>query len=170
MRSPLVSIGIPVYNVELYIEKCLISILKQTLTNFEVICIDDGSTDFTSGILNSFSKIDTRFRVITQGNKGLSAARNKGLSQARGEYISFIDSDDWVDTNFLESLYTAIKENSCDIAATNIVRKRKFIQKYRVHYTQEIVYNDLEKKMRACKIPKCCYVWNKLYKKSIITK
>lgn len=98
----LVSIIVPVFNVEKYIETCVKSILQQTYTKFELILIDDGSTDCSGDICDHLSEEDNRVKVIHQSNKGVSAARNVGIEVSRGEYICFIDSDDCVDKNFLE--------------------------------------------------------------------
>lgn len=167
-QKPKISVIIPCYNVEKYLEQCLESLLKQTCKNFEIICIDDGSEDFTNGILIAFAHIDKRIKFIAQKNAGPSIARNKGLTIAKGEYISFVDADDWVDENYFENLLNAIERNNCDIAVSTIVRKRKFSQKYRVYYTEEKVYTNLQDKLDACKMPICCYIWNKLYKKELI--
>ncbi|WP_455640378.1 glycosyltransferase family 2 protein [Parabacteroides sp.] len=96
------SVIIPVYNSELYLEKCLDSLLEQSYPDFEVLLIDDGSTDKSGAICDEYAKKDTRFRVFHQKNEGVSAARNKGLSVARGKYISFVDSDDWVTPDYLK--------------------------------------------------------------------
>ena len=167
-QKPKISVIIPCYNVEKYLEQCLESLLKQTCKNFEIICIDDGSEDFTNGILIAFAHIDKRIKFIAQKNAGPSIARNKGLTIAKGEYISFVDADDWVDENYFENLLNAIERNNCDIAVSTIVRKRKFSQKYRVYYTEEKVYTNLQDKLDVCKVPTCSYIWNKLYKKELI--
>ncbi len=166
--QPKISVIVPCFNVEKYLEKCLESLVRQTYKDFEVICVDDGSTDFTNGILSAFSRIDKRIKFITQKNAGVSIARNNGLALAKGQYISFIDSDDWVDENYFESLVNALERNNCDIAAATIVRKRPNTQKYRVHYTEEVVYKTLQEKLDICRVPVCCYVWNKLYKAELI--
>lgn len=167
-NEPLVSIIVPAYNVEKYIERCLFSLVKQSLKNIEIIVIDDGSEDMTPDIINVFGSMDSRIKVIHQNNQGLSAARNKGIDLSRGEYIAFVDSDDCVDDDFIEKLYIAITQNNSDIAASTIVRKRKYSQKYRVHYKEEKIYSTLKEKLDICRIPVCCYVWNKLYKASLV--
>lgn len=163
-----VSIIVPAYNVETYIEDCLVSLINQTFKNIEIIVINDGSTDNTLQIINKYVKKDSRIKVIDQQNQGLSGARNSGLREASGEYISFIDSDDWVDENFIENLYNSAQQNNADIAIATIVRKRKLYQKYRVFYSENKVYTNLEEKIKICNIPTCCYVWNKLYKRNLL--
>ena len=96
-----ISIIVPVYNVEKYLRRCLDSILAQTFTDFECICIDDGSSDGSGKILDEYAEKDFRFVVIHKDNGGVSSARNAGLDVARGEWLAFVDSDDWVEKNFL---------------------------------------------------------------------
>jgi len=163
-----ISIIIPVYNVEKYLKDCLNSIINQTFKDIEIICINDGSTDDSLNILLEYANFDKRIKIINQSNFGVSHARNQGIETAQGEYISFVDSDDWVDTNYFENLYDAITRHNADIACSTIIRKRQRHQKYRVHYTKENVYSFLQEKIDACNVPKCCYVWNKLYRTSLV--
>lgn len=162
-----VSIIVPVYNVEKYLEKCLDSLINQTLKDIEIICVNDGSTDTSQEILEKYSKKDNRITIINQDNAGVSVARNSGIDIAKGEYIGFVDSDDWVDLNFYEKLYNSAIENDADIAVSSIIRWRKYNKKYRVKYENK-VYTTLQEKISACFIPKICYVWNKLYKSHIV--
>lgn len=99
----MISIIIPVYNVEKYLDQCLESVVFQSYTDFECILVNDGSTDNSGNICDKWAKKDNRFRVLNQDNQGVSCARNNGIDNANGEYIVFIDSDDWVDTDYLES-------------------------------------------------------------------
>lgn len=101
----LISIIIPVYNAELYIKKCLKSVISQTLNNIEIVCVDDGSTDDTGRILDEYAKIDKRIKVVHQENYGLPMARKTGIEIASGEYIAFVDSDDWVQEDMYEKMY-----------------------------------------------------------------
>ncbi len=160
-----ISVVIPCYNVEKYIDDCLKSVLNQTFKDYEVICVNDGSMDNTLEILKKYD-----VKIINQDNKGVSAARNSGVLNSKGEYIAFIDSDDWVDNNYLEKLYLSITRNNCDIVLCSIIRKRPKSQKYRMHFTEENVYSSLQDKLDVSKIPNCCYVMAKLYKKSLIEK
>ena len=102
------SIVIPVYNVEKYLEQCLNSVLNQTFTDYELICVNDGSTDNSLEILRNFAEKDARIQVISQENGGLSDARNAGIQAAKGDYIFLLDSDDWITENALEVLYENI--------------------------------------------------------------
>lgn len=110
-----VSVIIPVYNVENYLEKCLNSVINQTLRDIEIICINDGSNDKSLGILEKFAEIDNRIKILSSENRGAGAARNHGLSLARGEYISFVDSDDWIELNMYEKLYTTAVSTCVDM-------------------------------------------------------
>lgn len=107
MTQPLVSIVIPVFNVERHLRQCLDSVLRQTLKEWECICIDDGSPDGSGAILDEYGNKDARFKIIHQRNRGVSAARNLGIKLASAPYLTFIDSDDWVEDDALESLLSA---------------------------------------------------------------
>ena len=100
----LFSIIIPVYNVELYLKDCLDSVLNQSFADWEAICVNDGSTDGSVTILGKYAEKDSRFKIISQPNAGLSAARNTGINAAKGDYILFLNSDDWMELNALEVL------------------------------------------------------------------
>jgi glycosyltransferase involved in cell wall biosynthesis len=110
-----VSIIVPVYNVEKYLEKCLESIINQTLKNLEIICVNDGSTDNSLQILEDYAKKDQRIKIINKKNRGSGAAKNTGMKNASGEYIGFVDSDDWVDLAMFEKLYDRAKSQKSDM-------------------------------------------------------
>lgn len=110
-----VSVIVPVYNAQDYLEQCIVSILAQTLQEIEVICVDDSSTDRSLEILKKYEKEDIRMRVLTQPNSGAGAARNRGLSQASGEYLSFLDADDFFEPDMLELAYAKAKEDRADM-------------------------------------------------------
>lgn len=111
----MISIIVPVYNGEKYIENCLLSIKKQTMTEFECICIDDGSVDESKKIIKNFIKNDNRFYYFYQKNSGPSSARNNGIEKASGKYILFVDCDDTISPYYLEKLFLAIEQNKTDI-------------------------------------------------------
>ena len=113
---PVISIIVPVYNVEQYLRRCVDSILAQTFTDFECILIDDGSPDNCPAICDEYAERDNRIIVIHQKNAGVSAARNAGLDLARGEWIGFVDSDDWCDPGMYEFLYKNAITNQVDIS------------------------------------------------------
>jgi glycosyltransferase involved in cell wall biosynthesis len=168
MDKPTVSVIIPVYNSEKYLKKCLDSIVNQTLKNIEIIIINDGSNDNSEDIVKSYK--DTRIKYIAQENKGVSAARNLGMDIATGKYISFIDSDDWVDLDFLEKLYTTAEKYNADIAVAGIIRDRNNRIKSYLKFENEIITNDKFQKLSLCDVPEISYVWNKLYKSSSLKK
>lgn len=113
---PLISVIVPVYNVEKYLKRCLDSIRKQTYSNIEILLIDDGSTDQSGRICDEFAKLDSRVRVLHKNNGGLSDARNVGIEEAKGEYITFVDSDDYVDEDLIEYLYKMIERTHTEMS------------------------------------------------------
>ena len=113
----LISVIVPVYNVEDYLEKCLESIKEQSYKNIEIILIDDGSTDLSSNICDNFAKNDNRFIVIHSNNNGVSAARNIGIKVSKGKYLVFVDSDDWIEKDYVSKLHNVI--DNCDFALCN---------------------------------------------------
>ena len=130
-RDYLISVVVPVYNSRPYLQKCLDSLLKQTLDDIEIISVDDGSTDGSSHILDTYAKSCPNLIVIHQSNQGQGAARNKGVSVASGEYIGFVDSDDYISTEMYERLYSLIIESSADVAVcrANSVDMNGFVGK-----------------------------------------
>ena len=118
LHAELISIIVPIYNTEKYLHECLDSIINQTYANFEVLLVNDGSTDSSGIICQEYVKNDSRFRYFEKENGGVSSARNLGLERSEGVYITFIDSDDWVESNHLEALLKGIKENNTDIAVS----------------------------------------------------
>lgn len=127
-----VSVIIPIYNVEKYLSTCVYSVLKQSLKDIEVILVDDGSPDNCGQIADSIARKDARVKVIHRNNGGLGAARNSGLDCARGEYVCFIDSDDWIDNNMLEELHTNAVGTNADIvfSGMRIVASGNVIDEY----------------------------------------
>ena len=113
--NPLISVIVPVYNTDAYLERCVESLIKQTYSKLEIILVDDGSTDNSGTLCDSLSQLDSRVIVIHKKNGGLSSARNAGLDCAKGEYIGFVDSDDWVDKNMYQIMIQRINETNTDI-------------------------------------------------------
>lgn len=116
MEEELISVIVPVYNGGQYLEECLESIIGQTYKNLQIILIDDGSKDKSGKICNEYAKKDKRIEVIHQENAGVSSARNNGLDNARGEWITFVDADDWIEKDFCDILYKKARQNNCEIA------------------------------------------------------
>ena len=125
MTQPLVSIVIPVFNVEHHLRQCLDSVLRQTLKEWECICVDDGSPDGSGAILDEYGGRDARFKIIHQRNQGVSAARNLGIELASAPYLTFIDSDDWVEDDALENLLSAMEKSSADMVMCSICIHQK---------------------------------------------
>lgn len=115
-NNPLISIIIPCYNAEQSLGKCLQSVVTQDYNHIEIIIIDDGSSDGSAKIYQEFQQKDNRIIIITQNNSGVSKARNEGIKKANGEYICFVDSDDWVETNYCSTLYGMLHKENADIA------------------------------------------------------
>ena len=159
------TIIVPVYNSELYLKKCLNSLLNQTLKDMEIICVNDGSTDGSLDILKSFAQKDSRIKIIDKKNEGQSVARNIAIEQASGEYLGFVDSDDWVDLDYFEKLYNAAKKYDCDIACAGYKKCKKFVKPVKKKYKKYEVYKDINSKVKADNIPRHNYIWNKIYKR-----
>ena len=115
MENPQISVIVPVYNVERYLEKCVRSVLNQTFADFELILIDDGSTDGSTALCDRLENIDSRIRVIHQENRGLAAARNRGIEASRGQYLIFLDSDDYWSGNVLDELLKTLRETGAEM-------------------------------------------------------
>ena len=119
-ETPLLSIIVPVYNVEQFLQKCIDSILAQTMTDFELILINDGSPDRCGEICDEYAVKDSRIIVIHQQNQGVSAARNAGLNVAKGEYIGFVDPDDWIDKNMYKEMINAAQQENADVVVCGV--------------------------------------------------
>ena len=114
LRRTGISIIIPVYNVEAYLPSCLDSIINNTFRDLEIICVDDGSPDNCGSILDKYAAEDSRIVVIHQENQGVAVARNNGIREAKGEFVAFIDSDDWIHPQYFQTLLNCIKKNWCE--------------------------------------------------------
>ncbi|MGQ7453661.1 SP_1767 family glycosyltransferase [Streptococcus suis] len=143
MDQSLISVIVPVYNVKPYLARCLDSLLKQTHTNFELLLVNDGSKDGSAFILEEYTKKDSRIRVIHQENMGVSAARNRAIDEAKGSYITFIDSDDFVEDFYLEHLYQAAVSSGSDIAATNFSSFNEERQSFLFYHTKESYFQKV---------------------------
>ena len=119
-QTPLISVIVPVYNVEKYLPKCIDSILAQTYTNLEILLVDDGAKDSSGAICDEYAQRDSRIRVIHKENGGLSDARNRGIEEARGEYFGFIDSDDYIDADMYEVLYATLEKHNADMSMCGV--------------------------------------------------
>ncbi|WP_303979043.1 SP_1767 family glycosyltransferase [Streptococcus danieliae] len=141
-NSDLISIVVPVYNVSGYLRRCLDSILKQTYGQFEVILVNDGSTDGSGLICQDYATKDSRIRLVHQENQGPSAARNLGLQLAQGEYVTFVDADDFLEATYLEVLYRGLVENDADISICNFTSFNEERQSFLFSITQEMFFEQ----------------------------
>ena len=165
----MISIIIPIYNVEKYLPKCLDSVVNQTYTELEIICINDGSPDNSLKILKEYQKKDSRIKIINQENQGLAEARNTGIDNAKGKFIFFLDSDDWLPLNAIEKLCNKQKEKNADIVigGRNIVTAKREVQFLPKEYNKTLEFEEYisdsfkTEDFRAV-------AWGKLYKTKII--
>ena len=165
-----ISVIVPIYNVEQYLRKCIDSIINQTYKNLEIILVDDGSTDGSGEICNKYEQQDERIRVIHKKNGGAADARNKGLEVITGKFVSFVDSDDWIEYNFYENMIEQAIKYNADIVVSNynyVSDNGDIICRYekndKVRYNTEEAMNEMihDGFIQAV-------IWNKLYLKSCI--
>lgn len=168
--SDKISVIVPIYKVEKYLHRCVDSIINQTYTNLEIILVDDGSPDSCPKICDEYAKIDDRVKVIHKENGGLSDARNAGLKIATGDYIAFVDSDDWIHKDMYNILHKNIIEKNADIVECGVKKISKFENQFEeisdesfIKYTKENLMKDL-----ICEDIVKQTVWNKLYRKNVI--
>jgi glycosyltransferase involved in cell wall biosynthesis len=170
---PKVSIIVPIYNVEPYIHRCIDSILSQTLSNIEIILVNDGSTDRCGIIADEYASKDSRVQVVHKKNEGQSSARNAGLELSRGEYIGFIDADDWIDSKMFEGLFKAAEDSQADITVCGrLVYSEEGNLEGRVEPPEKIFdFTKIgleEYVLDSFLFPHTPSVCNKLYKRNII--
>lgn len=166
----LISVIVPIYNVEKYLRKCVDSIINQTYKNLEIILVDDGSPDNCPKICDEYAKQDIRIKVIHKENGGLSDARNAGMKVARGEYISFIDSDDWIKPEMIEGMYNRMIEDKSDLVSSGVIWVDVDGTEIRTATVSENCVLNTEQAMKELindgKLKQ--HVWNKLYKADLI--
>lgn len=177
---PKFSVIIPVYNVEKYIRECLESLVNQTLKDIEFICVNDGSTDSSLDILNEYAKNDSRFVIINQHNQGQGVARNNALAAAKGEYVAFVDPDDWVETNMFEELYLKFKETNVDVIQFNFkvcfeksgeIKYKNYSAKLDKRYNlnlKKFPYYNWRDIREGCFIANGLAVWHRVYSLSFL--
>lgn len=163
-----VSVIIPVYNVEKLLSRCLDSIISQTLSDIEIICVDDGSKDNSLAVLREYEKRDSRIKVISQENKRQGGARNSGLSVATGEYVGFVDSDDYIDADYYQKLYEAAVEQGADMACCGIIKHKAHITKYVAKYVGVHKFVGKNEKFKICNCPPDFHPVNKLYSSKML--
>ena len=165
--NPKISIIVPVYNAEKYLDRCLAALINQTFKEIEILCINDGSTDGSLGILNRYQKQDNRVRVFSQKNAGPARARNVGLKNMRGEYLMFCDADDWYEPTMCEELYNTMIEHHVDCAQVKTNWYDYNLQNKTVSWLDKLKmgYSEVDTKIKS-QID--VYLWNKIFKKDIV--
>ena len=168
MNNKKVSIIVPVYNVENYLERCVNSIINQTYKNLEIILINDGSSDNSPKICDKFAEQDKRVKVVHKENGGVSSARNKGLDIATGDYVEFVDSDDYIEPNCVETLVNKIQDNDLVICGYNLKNNKNTMMAFEEESVLDFRINQKQffKAFKQFMINSPC---NKLYKKELIT-
>lgn len=165
MKNDLISIVVPIFNMEKYLKKCIESIINQTYTNLEIILVNDGSTDKSANICDEYKKIDKRIKVIHKENGGLSDARNNGIKIAKGKYIGFVDSDDWIDLNMYENMYNEMINSNADIVICGRVIEYGDGKSTKWYNKGRLEMNNIEALISLNSF--CCFdmaAWDKLYK------
>ena len=169
MKKKLISIIVPVYNASTHLSKCVESLINQTYKNIEIILIDDGSKDDSYKICKEYSIKDKRIKVIHKENGGVSSARNFGLKVAKGDYIGFVDSDDYVEKNMYELLINSINQNSSQIAICNIYYETENKEQVYSYSTKDFIFSRHEFPLNIYNILSINgYTWNKLYDRGLI--
>lgn len=165
MINNLISVIIPVYNVEQYLKRCLDTVINQTYKNLEIILIDDGSTDNGGKICDEYALKDNRIKVIHKENGGVSSARNLGLDIAKGDYIGFVDSDDFIENDMYEILHNLLITNKVEISCCNkfIFRKNKFIESENFPTESLLSFNKVLNNAKHD-----FFIWNKLFSRKVI--
>lgn len=184
-EQPLISVIIPVYNAERYLAQCLNSVINQTYTNLEIICVNDGSKDDSLKLLQKYARNDPRVQILDKENAGVSSARNDALKLASGDYIMFVDSDDWVERNTCETAFHAMHTYSSDIVMWSYVSETETRSFPKVIFPETTVFEKEEVRTKLHRrfvgaigeelshpelADSLCPVWGKLYKRPLIEK
>lgn len=178
MENPKVSIIVPIYNVEKYLDRCMESLLNQTLEDIEIIMVDDGSPDNCPKMCDEYAKKDKRVKVIHKKNGGLGYARNSGLDIATGEYVAFVDSDDYTDLDAYRSLYDKAKESDADIVYAGFYNQHPdmsesvffildntWVDHEIISFLSDMIFDEKPREKTVC-----MSMWNAVYKRDIIEK
>ena len=168
--EPLISVIIPVYKVEPYLRKCIDSVRNQTYRNLEIILVDDGSPDHCGQICDEYAAADSRIRVIHKENGGLSSARNAGIRIARGEYLGFVDSDDWIEPDMYAFLYAALEKETADLAVCGVYTHKDSNVNVGSNASLYLVQSGHDAVQTFLKLASQGKVaWNKLYKRQLFS-
>ena len=182
-KKKLISVIIPIYNTEQYLKECLDSVCSQSYKDIEIICINDGSTDNSEEIMRDYAKKDSRIKILSQHNQGISISRNNGIERAQGEYIFFLDSDDTIEPNAIETLYKRAHQTQADIVICNLNKvtpsdenKEKYQiwkridSKGKIHIQEDMPLTFDTQDISEYIFITESYAWNKLYKTEFIKK
>lgn len=183
MNEILISIIVPVYNTENFLSKCLESLINQTYKNIEIICVNDGSTDNSSQILESFLSKDSRITIINQDNRGISQSRNEALKNASGDYIMFVDSDDWIEEKTCEFVVKEIESHEYDVVMWAYVSEGATRSDLKFVFNEKKIFKDelslqkihrrfigiIEEELRNPELAdSLCPVWGKIYRRKLL--
>ena len=172
MTNPKVSIIVPAYNTEKYINKCLTSLINQTYKNIEIIVVNDGSTDNTKEIVENFAYSDYRIKLFNIENSGVSNARNFAIKNSTGNYIAFVDSDDYISSNYIEIMLSCALENNLDLVCCNFqkISENKTQKKYKIKKVKTKIYNKTEylKEIFTGNLLTFALTTSKIYKKELM--
>lgn len=174
-----ISVIIPIYNAEPYLKRCLDSIINQTYKNIEIVCINDGSKDNSLQILKEYQNQDERIIIIDKYNEGVSSARNDGINKSTGKYITFVDSDDWLELDAIETLYNTIIEKNVDVVRANYYKNFEYeknasvsdlgnLSNVKFNTSEETFAAEVVDKFLSGKIP--CFLWLLLVKREAVLK
>ncbi len=164
----LVSIIIPVYNLEQYIAKCLLSIVNQTYSNLEILCIDDGSTDSSADVIKSWCENDSRIKYFYKENGGVSSARNLGLDVLNGDFVMFVDGDDYLHPQAVELLYNCFEKLDCDIACADAEKTNAYLTEFSDIENSSCEAIDVTKLYSRGDNRSFANVWSKLYRREVL--
>lgn len=172
MTNPKVTIIVPAYNTEKYINKCLTSLINQTYKNIEIIVVNDGSTDNTNEIVENFAYSDDRIKLFNIENSGVSNARNFAIKNSTGNYIAFVDSDDYISSNYIEIMLSCALENNLDLVCCNFqkISENKTQKKYKIKKVKTKIYNKTEylKEIFTGNLLTFALTTSKIYKKELM--
>ena len=168
MENSKISVIIPVYKVEAYLPRCLDSVINQTYKNLEIILVDDGSPDKSGEICDKYAALDGRIKVIHKSNEGVAKARNDALDVATGDYIGFVDSDDWIEPDMYEFMANILVKNDADISMCGHNIYENGEKNDRVSNAEITILNQIEFKKRVVVGGEFGLIWNKLFKKTVI--
>lgn len=163
---PAISVVIPIYNAEKYLRRCLDSLLNQTFTDWEAICVNDGSPDNSLDILKEYAKKDKRFVVLDKKNGGVSDARNAGLKIANGDYIHFLDADDFIDDDYYENMLNTALDNKADMVCSGFVTDNKYAKN--ISYKKVRVLTSMRQKLLYTFAFTDSFIWRYLFKRTFL--